>query len=130
MGGAALGRGAGQVTETRNSGGQESWDGRHCYFHGRGLNGFGIWRVPVEGGECVRVAEGESGGWSLSREGIRFVRKNALESNSFDTERIEKVMDLLESARGQITISLGGSRLLYVKEAYTESNIMLVENSR
>ena len=123
-------------------GGREAFassDGRFLYYAGSfGVQG--IWRMPVSGGESVRILEnGEQSLWALLDDGICLLDRRAKNGPAmvfydFATEKARRIRTLPRDAGdsvlgvGYMDVSPDGKWLLYTQPDLQESDIMLVEN--
>jgi Tol biopolymer transport system component/DNA-binding winged helix-turn-helix (wHTH) protein len=131
---------AGEAVQVTKHGGREafeSFDARYVYYS-KGWGIPGIWRVPVEGGEEIRVLDqARQGSWGLTPLGIYFVNlkegAQTFELLSFKTNRTMT----LGTAKGEpmiegpsFAVSSDGRWILLTQVARQESDLMLVENFR
>jgi Tol biopolymer transport system component len=131
----------GQAVQVTRQGGREafeSFDGKFVYYT-KGFGLPGIWKVPVAGGNEIRVLdEALQGFWALLDKGIYFVNLKAtphatIEFFNFATGRttqiavVEKELQLVYPS---LAVSPDGRSLLYVQVDSFESDIMLAENFR
>jgi Tol biopolymer transport system component/DNA-binding winged helix-turn-helix (wHTH) protein len=128
------------VRVTRNGGvyGVESDDGRFLYYSK--YEEPGIWRMPVAGGEEVRVLDQPAGdnwyNWALTRNGIYFLNREPLNGEikffEFATGRTIPIFGLEKPASffGGLALSPDGNSILYGQEDFSDSYIMLVKNFR
>jgi Tol biopolymer transport system component/DNA-binding winged helix-turn-helix (wHTH) protein len=138
-------KGGPPVRVTKNGGiyAIESDDGRFLYYSKAQSTGFtepGIWKMPVAGGDEVRVVEQPSGGvwsgWALAPDGIYFLNGNPPDGkiNFFDFATgkticiftVEKPVPYF----GGLALSPDGRSLLYSKRESWNSDIMLLKNFR
>ena len=125
-----------QVTKNGGVFGAESADGRFLYYSK--FEEWGIWRMPVGGGEEKRILDraGEHDwfNWALARNGIYFLdhRDNGAVLEFFDFAT-GKTTTVLTSNRPQsvgLAVTADGRSILYVESELEESSIMLVKNFR
>jgi Tol biopolymer transport system component len=90
--------GSGQPIQLTKDGGMEpfaSFDGQYVYYAKRTP---GIWRVPADGGDEVKVLDrGIEGSWGLTRHGIVFMDKWArpqasIEFYSYDAALVSRML--------------------------------------
>lgn len=114
---------------------RESPDGRFVYYAKENVPG--LWRVPAEGGEEMKVSdEVRQGAWAVWGRGVYFLNPEArphlsIEFYSFADGRTTPVAtiekELFWSGPG-LTATPDGRWILYAQNDQTESDIMLVEN--
>jgi Tol biopolymer transport system component len=128
-----------QVTKNGGYAPRESPDGRHLYY----LKGEpGIWRIPVGGGQEVRVIEDFpnhlAGYWDVVDRGIYFaddktVPYPTIKFFDFASQRTTPVATFAGPAvpwAGGLTVSPDRRSIVYTQSAYTRSEIMVIENFR
>ncbi len=138
---AAAGGAARQLTHNGAFEGFEAPDGKLFYFtKGRGV--YGIWTIPVEGGEVQAVPELKAAGywrsWGMVKEGIYFVTKEAaprqtIKFFSFATRRITPLVTVEREPlwwQAGLALSPDGRRLVFAQMDYANDEIMLMENFR
>lgn len=113
----------------------ESTDGRFIYYAKENVPG--LWRMPAEGGDEVKVLDQvRQGAWAVWEQGVYFLNPEArphlsIEFYSFATERTSRVItfekEMFWSGPG-LTATADGRWILYAQNDQTESDIMLVEN--
>lgn len=115
----------------------ESNNGRFLYY--AKYEQAGIWRMPVSGGEEVRILEHPGAtdwfNWELSRNGIYFLNSQnspteGIEFFDFETGETTPIFALQRRSTpsyGGLTVSPDGRSLLYGQSEF-ESYIMLVRN--
>jgi Tol biopolymer transport system component len=117
----------------------ESFDGKFIYYtKGQQLSTPGIWRMPVGGGDEVRILDQTySGQWALVEKGIHFLdskTKSPPTITFFNFARNRTTLVATperEPARLPcLAISPDGRWILYTQVDQYESDIMLVENFR
>jgi Tol biopolymer transport system component/predicted Ser/Thr protein kinase len=116
----------------------ESADGKYLYF-GRGWpDKYAVWRVPVGGGEKVRVIDAllPTGGWELFEDGIYYVGmagddgRSPIQFKSFATGKVETLATTTARVENGFTVSPDRRTILFVQADEGESDLMLVENFR
>lgn len=130
-----------QVTRGGAFEGFESPDGKLFYFSkGRGI--YGLWAVPVDGGEERPVPELNRAGyyrsWGVLPEGIYFISKETTPRQtvkffSFATRRIAPLVTVEKEPlwwQPGLSLSPDGRRLLYAQLDHEIYEILLVENFR
>jgi len=130
-----------QVTRTKEDADipQESADGKFLYYcRGWPFPASSVWRVPVEGGEEVKVLEyvHSNGGWIVSQEGIFFFTApddkdlSELCLYEFASGKTVKILKMEKRIEGRIAVSPDGRTVLYAQIDESGSDLMLVENFR
>ncbi len=142
--------GGGKATQVTKHGGidaQESTDRRFLYYIGPrqfGLGGKeedgGIWRMPIEGGEEVRVLENAwTVYWRVWQQGICFLDRSVASHPAikfFDLIHAKtSLIAILEKepnapGGGGLAVSPDGRWILYKRVDQIDCEIMLVENFR
>jgi Tol biopolymer transport system component/DNA-binding winged helix-turn-helix (wHTH) protein len=130
-----------QVTHQGGFAPEPSRDGKYIYY-AKGRDLAGIWRVPVEGGEEVRILDGPPPtGWGyfvVVDKGIYYAdapgrKEQGIYFYDFATKK-SSVVRLLEHFGSEgapgLSISPDGRYALYTTVAPVSVNIMLVENFR
>jgi Tol biopolymer transport system component len=119
----------------------ESPDGKFLYYV-KSLVATSLWKIPVEGGQTIKVLEGLSTSLNLAivDSGLYFVPEASSGSGSsiqflnFATNRISPVADfekpLSVGAGGGLAVSPNGRWILYTQADQAGSELMLVENFR
>ena len=125
-----------QVTKQGGREAFESPDGKFVYYS-KGADIFGLWRVPVEGGEEGKLLDHVTQGfWAVLEQGIYFINLQvrphpAIEFFNFATGRTTQIATvdkaLLWAGPG-LAVSPDGRWILYVQVDQVESDIMLVEH--
>jgi len=114
----------------------ESFDGKFLYYT-RGFGVPGIWKIPIAGGEEIRVLdEALQGFWALLDTGIYFVNPKVMPRPTIDffdfstgrTKQVAVIEKELQLVSPSLAISPDGQWLLYAKGDSFESDIMMVEN--
>jgi len=126
-----------QVTANGGFSAQESPDGKFLYVW---VAGGTVWRMPVAGGETVRVLQGVPGfaWWKIAADGMYFVDGSTtpapLSFLDFATGRVKALasLDLGYMVPQPMTfdVSPDGQWILFQRTDQVESDIMLVENFR
>jgi Tol biopolymer transport system component/DNA-binding winged helix-turn-helix (wHTH) protein len=130
--------GVAPVQVTKNAGvyGVESADGRSLYYSKPEVPG--IWKMPLSGGAETRVLDQPKFwfDWALARNGIYFISYSkkafpnaTLEFFEFATHRIIPISTLDKPWQG-LALSPDGRSILYARNEFSQSNIMLVKNFR
>lgn len=116
-------------------------DGKLLYFS-KGRGAYGLWTVPVEGGEEKPVPELKDAGywrsWGIVKEGIYFISKEntprpTIKFFSFASRRITPLVTVDREAlwwQAGLALSPDGKRLLFAQMDYANDEIMLMENFR
>ncbi|MGH9843675.1 MAG: winged helix-turn-helix domain-containing protein [Blastocatellia bacterium] len=133
--------GSGSLVQITQNGGREafeSFDGKFVFYYIDSARS-GLWRVPVEGGEEVRVIErAAQGNWALSEQGIYFLDPTAshgMKVQFFNfangqTRTVTEInRELIVKGPG-FSISPDGRWFLCSSLDQNGSDIMLVENFR
>ena len=129
---------ASQLTRQGGREAFESFDGKFVYYT-RGFGIAGIWKVPVGGGEELRVLdEAFQGFWALVDNGIYFANLKATPYPTIDffdfatgrTRRVAVIEKELQLVSPSIAVSPDGRWILHAKVDRFESDIMLMENFR
>jgi Tol biopolymer transport system component len=124
-----------QVTKLGGREAFESLDGRFVYYAKGDVPG--LWRVPVDGGEEVKVLDQvRQGAWAVWEQGVYFVNPDArphlsVEFYSFATHRTTRVAPIAKElfwGAPNLATTGDGRWILYVQVDQTESDIILVEN--
>ena len=118
----------------------ESPDGRSLYY-AKPPGAEGIWQVPVEGGEEVRLVDhGPNNSWGVTQRGIALIDPRArprarIEFFSFASRRIVAVRDFPAGVRlappssPHLAVSPDGEWILYVQYDEWGSDIHVLEGS-
>ena len=126
---------AAQVTKQGGREAFESPDGRHVYYAKENVPG--MWRVPAEGGEELKILDQvRQGSWAVWERGIYFVNPDArpfpsIEFYDFATERTTRIATIEKElfwSGPNLASTADGRWILYVHTDQTESDIMLIEN--
>ncbi len=133
--------GAVQVTRDGGFGPLESPDGRFLYYS-KALYTTSLWKVPVGGGQAVKVLDSLSSHHNLAmvNSGIYFVpvretgRGSAIQFLAFANNQIKPVASfekaLTSTELGGLDVSPDGKWLLFTQFDQDGSELMLVENFR
>jgi Tol biopolymer transport system component len=97
-----------------------------------------LWRIPVEGGEEVKVLDSvhTDGRWTLGQEGVYFFTAPDKQGHSdirlyeFSTGNIRKILTIERGISEQIAVSPDSRTILYTQLDEAGSDLMLVENFR
>lgn len=137
----AIGGGApSQVTRQGGYRAQESFDGRFLYY--TKLEAPGVWRMPVEGGEEVKVFDLPgpwfSGYWTVVSEGMYFLF--GTEEKLFEirflnlatgkVSRVAAFPGTPDNWEGGFSVSPDRRWIIYSHVSYRRQEILLVENFR
>jgi hypothetical protein len=128
-----------QVTRHEGNIAFEAPDGKFLYYSK--LDGSGIWRVPVNGGEEVVVVDSYNAGWgnwAVVGDGIYFIQKDeiagaAIEFYNFTTRQLNEVAALGKVRIWALGLAVSPDRqwLLYTRvDPANTGNIMMVDNFR
>lgn len=119
---------ADQVTHNGGSWVRESPDGTFLYY----LNGGALWRMPVDGGEEMRVVEGASSSYAVTDTGIYFIPSSeaAIRFLDLTTKAVRTVAVLDRLAPYGLTVSPDGRTLLFAQIDNWDSDLMLVDGFR
>jgi Tol biopolymer transport system component len=117
-----------QVTRNGGSGAKESPDGKFLYY----VKGGALWRMPVKGGEEMRVVEGASSSYAVTNTGIYFIPSGdaAIRFLDLTTQAIRTVAVLDRLARTGLTVSPDGRTILFAQVDNYDVDLMLMENFR
>jgi Tol biopolymer transport system component/DNA-binding winged helix-turn-helix (wHTH) protein len=122
-----------RITNLGGDGPQESHDGKWVYFFGR-PPGWGIWRVPVDGGpEEVVVKDVVTGlAFAPVRNGVYYGKLNPgrLQYYDFGTRKTTNLMEQKMLDANGLAVSPDEKWLLYLQGTETSSDLMYVENFR
>ena len=135
------------VQVTRNGGifAAESTDGRYLYYSK--FESPGIWKMPLNGGEEIRVLDRPAGedwwNWELVQNGIYFLdsmrrtvawdanpRPAAVKFFDFATGKEASIFTMDKPWTFGIAVSSDARSILYTEREMAESSIMLVKNFR
>ncbi len=137
----AAGGAAQQVTKSGAFEGFEAPDGQTFYFS-KGRRVYGIWSMPVAGGEEKPVPElGQAGywrSWGVLKEGIYYITKEETKQQtirffSFATRRTSPLLAVDKEPliwNPGLSLSADGRLLLYAQLDYVVDDILLLENFR
>jgi Tol biopolymer transport system component len=132
--------GGSPVQVTRNGGvfATESADGRFLYYSKVEVPG--IWRMPLHGGEEVRVLDQPYRDfawwdWTLARNGIYFLNFETQPNATvvffeFATRKIIPIWTLTKPPGQGLSVSTDGRSILYIQNEFRQSSIMLIKNFR
>jgi Tol biopolymer transport system component len=133
-------KGGKAVQVTRNGGDtpEESPDGKLIYYSKGWPQKLSVWRVPVEGGQEVKVLDSVNtdGQWTLGQLGIYFfslpdkLGHSDIRLYEFATGKITKIVTVERKIDGYISVSPDGQTILYSQVDDAGSDLMLVENFR
>ena len=128
-----------QVTRQGGRTAFESPDGKYVYYD-KTFPTLGIWRIPVDGGEEVRVLDSFNseffGDWAIVNEGIYFIDapddEVTIKFFDFESGKISEIAKLgkLRMGRPGLAVSPDGRQILYSQVDNIGEDIMLVENFR
>jgi Tol biopolymer transport system component len=135
------------VQVTRNGGifAAESTDGRYLYYSK--FESPGIWKMPLNGGEEIRVLDRPAGedwwNWAPVQNGIYFLdsmrrtvawdanpRPAAVKFFDFATGKETSIFTMDKPWTFGLAVSSDGRSILYTEREMAESSIMLVKNFR
>jgi Tol biopolymer transport system component/DNA-binding winged helix-turn-helix (wHTH) protein len=126
-----------QVTKRGGVFAAESVDGRFLYYSK--FESPGIWKMPLSGGEEIRVLDQPAGddwcNWGLTRSGIYFFDQPNHQTSRgvrfFDFETGKAISVASEGRVGSgLTVAPDGKSIVYALAEPNESSIMLVKNFR
>jgi Tol biopolymer transport system component len=123
-----------QVTHNGGFIAAESHDGRWLYY--TKVDQPGLWRTSPNGGPEEKLLDaprlGYWGYWSLTANGVYYLRGTAIEFKNAGTGAVTRVVQLdhIPPPFAGITVSPDGASLLYTDSTEVSSNITLVENFR
>ncbi len=142
-----------QITKTGGLAAVESADGRFLYYSKYETEG--VWRMPLNGGQEIRVLDQPSGrawyNWGLARNGIYFLNpgdglsldrkadrilkntelpKTTVDFFEFATHKTSHISTLDKPTGQGLAVAPDGRSLLYVQTEFEESSIMLLKNFR
>jgi hypothetical protein len=110
----------------------ESPDGRYVYYLNKGENA--LWRVPVNGGEEVQLAElGPESQFTVGKHGVYFVASmdaNTLKFLDYGAGSIKVLGTLPSHVVHGLAVSPDEHWLLFAKGESGGSHLMLVERFR
>lgn len=128
-----------QVTRQGGRTAFESPDGNYVYYD-KTFPTRGIWRIPMDGGEEVRVLDSFNselfGDWAIVNEGIYFIDapddEVTIKFFGFASEKISEIAKLGKLHMGcpALAVSPNGRQILYSQVDNIGEDIMLVENFR
>jgi hypothetical protein len=110
----------------------ESPDGRYVYYLNKGENA--LWRVPVNGGEELQLAElGPESQFTVGKHCVYFVASmdaNTLKFLDYGTRSIKALGTLPATPLHGLAVSPDEHWLLFAKGESGRSHLMLVERFR
>ncbi len=117
---------------------EESPDGRFIYYSKGWPVETSLWRIPVKGGEEVKVLDSvhTAGRWTLGREGIYFFTApdkaghGDIQLHEFSTGKIRRILTIERGVDEHIAVSPDGRWILYTHLDEAASDLTLVENYR
>ena len=132
-------KGGDAIQITRNGGDhpEESPDGKAIYYSKGWPNSMSVWRVPVGGGEEVKVLDSVHvlGQWMVGQRGIYFFSEPDKQGHSdirvyaFATGKVKKLQTIDHRDIGySIAVSPDEQTIIYPQLDQAGSNLMLVEN--
>jgi Tol biopolymer transport system component len=97
-----------------------------------------VWRVPVDGGEEVKVLDSVhiQGQWTVGKRGIYFLstpdkhNRSDVRFYDFATSKIRKLLTIEGELGYSISVSPDGQTIVYTQFDGVGSDLMLVENFR
>jgi hypothetical protein len=131
-----------QLTRGGGAEASESPDGRILYYTKVPEIGPGLWSVPVDGGDEVRVLESvRFGYWAVARSGIYFIdfdvpgdAPRQVRFFNFESRQVRQVGTVENTVAWSNTpgfaISPDGRWLLYSSLERSDADLMLVDNFR
>jgi hypothetical protein len=127
-----------QITRLGGDAPQESPDGGFVYYEKGWPEHCSVWRVPVGGGEEVRVLDSThpDAGWTVGKQGIYFFTTPDGQGCSdiclykLATGKISKIVTIERSVGYRIAVSPDERTILYGQIDQAGSDLMLVENFR
>jgi len=132
MGGKAI-----QVTKEFNADRpQESPDGKTIYYAKPGVwPTCSVWKMPVAGGDGIKIIDSAKGSWKVERQGIYYFSlpdgkgREELRVYNFATGTVRKILSVDRPADGP-SVSPDGRSIIYMEQDQSGSDLMLVENFR
>lgn len=122
--------GGNEIQLTKNGGfaGGESVDGKTLYYS----PGPGIWSMPVSGGEPTKLLDCSVTPFTVSRHGLYFIDPvgERLKFLDFKTHAVANIAVIADRPPSGISISPDEQWLLYTRNIYAASELMLLENFR
>jgi Tol biopolymer transport system component len=131
-------KGGKEIQVSRDNGADwphESPDGKWLYYTKGWPGPQSVWRMPVAGGEAIKVLDAVNFGWTVGKDGIYFStvadekRHADLSVYEFATGKTRKIRTM-ERPGGEITVSPDCPTILYTQLDEEASDLMLVENFR
>ena len=125
-----------QVTRHGGSASAESTDGKTLYFVTSGPRNQGIlWRMPVDGGEEVRVVPSlHRYNFALTATGVYYDTltlpdtPSSIEFLDFASGKVTRLLTLTKPVDLGLTVSPDGHSLLFAQNDFSGSDLMTVEN--
>jgi Tol biopolymer transport system component/DNA-binding winged helix-turn-helix (wHTH) protein len=125
-----------QITHNGGDHPEESPDGKVIYFSKGWPNSLSVWRVPVGGGEEVKVIDSVHvlGQWMVGQRGIYFFSVADEQGHSdirvydFATGKVKKLQMIDRDIGYSIAVSPDEQTIIYPQLDQAGSNLMLVEN--
>jgi hypothetical protein len=113
-----------------------SLDGKVIYFSKGWLNSLSVWRVPVGGGEEVKVIDSVHvrGQWMVGQRGIYFFSEPDKQGHSdicaydFATGKVKKLQTIDRDIDYSIAVSPDEQTVIYPEADQAGRHLMLVEN--
>ena len=117
---------------------QESPDGKFLYYHKGWPSHCSVWRIPVAGGEEVKVLDSVHpyGLWEVGKQGIYFFTppdghgRSDLCLYKFATGKTSKILTIEPHLYHRIAVSPDEQTILCTRYEQTGSDLMLVEDFR
>jgi hypothetical protein len=131
-----------QISKGGGADGSESPDGRLLYYTKVAEIGPGLWSVPIDGGEEVRLLDSVwFGYWAVAKNGIYFIDFNVTSGSrkpvkffSFRNREVTEIgtveMSVSWANNPGFAVSPDSRSLLYSSLESTDADLMLVDNFR